>query len=104
MISCPAAKQMRCVNPSIATASPSRTRDAIASRIDATLVVVIGRSARRLDLVERTGRGDLGADLGLVAGNLGDGLRKDPDRGFPLVGRHRQRWRQANRRTPALEH
>src|SRR5690242_17956375 len=37
MISCPAAKQMRWVNPSIATVSPSRTRSATASRIVATL-------------------------------------------------------------------
>src|SRR6266571_821940 len=37
MISCPAAKQMRCVNPSMATVSPSRTRSATASRIDVTL-------------------------------------------------------------------
>ena len=36
MISCPAAKQMRCVNPSMATVSPSRTRSAMASRIVAT--------------------------------------------------------------------
>ena len=37
MISCPAAKPMRWVKPSIATVSPSRTSSAIASRIDATL-------------------------------------------------------------------
>src|SRR6188474_811421 len=86
MISCPAAKQMRCVNPSIATASPSRTRSAMASRIDATLLVVIGWSARRLDLVAGAGRGDLGVDLVVVAGDLGDGLREDPDRGCHLVG------------------
>src|SRR5215208_6869731 len=36
MISCPAAKLMRWVNPSIATESPSRTRAETASRIDAT--------------------------------------------------------------------
>src|SRR5438067_10954281 len=36
MISCPAAKQIRWVNPSMATVSPSRTRSATASRIDAT--------------------------------------------------------------------
>ena len=36
MISCPAAKQMRWVKPSMATVSPSRTRSAIASRIVAT--------------------------------------------------------------------
>ena len=41
MISWPAANQMRCVKPSMATVSPSRTRSAIASRIDATLEAVI---------------------------------------------------------------
>src|SRR5919206_171677 len=37
MISWPAAKQIRWVNPSIATVSPSRTSSATASCIDATL-------------------------------------------------------------------
>src|SRR4051794_40521905 len=37
MISCPAANEIRCVNPSIATVSPSRTSSATASRIDVTL-------------------------------------------------------------------
>src|SRR6188474_453502 len=40
MISCPAAKQIRWVNPSIATVSPSRTRSATASCIVATLSVI----------------------------------------------------------------
>src|SRR5215212_8428299 len=40
MISWPAAKQMRCVKPSIATVSPSWTSSATASCIDATLVIV----------------------------------------------------------------
>ena len=66
MISCPAAKQMRCVKPSIATVSPSRTSSAIASRIDATFEVAhrpwpVARRARRsaggLALVERAGVG-----------------------------------------------
>ena len=39
MISCPAAKQMRCVNPSITTVSPSCTNAAIASRMDRTFDV-----------------------------------------------------------------
>src|SRR6266511_5035894 len=50
MISCPAAKQIRWVNPSMATESPSRTRSATASFIVATLLTrhppshqVIGR-------------------------------------------------------------
>src|SRR6185295_17448008 len=37
MISCPAAKQIRCVKPSIATVSPSRTSASTASCIVATL-------------------------------------------------------------------
>src|SRR4249920_2966311 len=37
MISCPAAKQIRCVKPSIATVSPSRTNASTASCIVATL-------------------------------------------------------------------
>src|SRR3954447_3627072 len=45
MISWPAAKQIRCVKPSIATVSPSWTSSATASCIDATLV--IGRSQLR---------------------------------------------------------
>src|SRR2546429_8090631 len=51
MISCPAAKQMRWVNPSMATVSPSRTSSATASRIEATLPsVTLGASGtlRRL--------------------------------------------------------
>src|SRR5919106_2854197 len=60
MISWPAAKQIRCVNPSIATVSPSRTRSATASRIVATFDVTfpcrVGGSAARLhvghDLLE----------------------------------------------------
>ncbi len=73
MISWPAANEMRCVKPSIATVSPSRTRSAIASRIVATLEVLTSRlsasrrSARRsagdLALVHRAGRVDLREDL-----------------------------------------
>src|SRR6478752_3841081 len=37
MISWPAENPIRCVKPSMATVSPSRTRSAIASRIEATL-------------------------------------------------------------------
>src|SRR2546428_4450358 len=40
MISCPAAKQIRFVNPSIATVSPSRTSSATAFRIDVTLELI----------------------------------------------------------------
>src|SRR3989304_5341250 len=40
MISCPAAKQMRCVKPSIATVSPSWTSSATASFIVVTLLLI----------------------------------------------------------------
>src|SRR6185295_658427 len=39
MISCPAANEIRCVKPSIATVSPSRTRSRTASAIEATFEV-----------------------------------------------------------------
>src|SRR6185312_14656976 len=41
MISCPAANEIRCVNPSIATVSPSWTRSATASCIVVTLLELI---------------------------------------------------------------
>src|SRR5438094_231646 len=89
MISCPAAKQMRWVNPSMATVSPSRTSSAMASRIDATLDVTplraLGRLGAGLVLGEdRVESGD--ASLGHVgAGALEDGrairrlLRRDDE-------------------------
>src|SRR4051812_41815512 len=43
MISCPAAKLMRWVNPSMATVSPSRTNSATASCIVVVLSELIGR-------------------------------------------------------------
>src|SRR5512146_1448730 len=45
MISCPAAKQMRWVNPSIATVSPSWTSSRTASAIEATLEGMAGMLA-----------------------------------------------------------
>jgi hypothetical protein len=47
MISWPAANEMRCVKPSIATVSPSRTTAATASRIVATLLVLMAVQYRR---------------------------------------------------------
>src|SRR5438034_9208173 len=49
MISWPAAKQIRWVNPSMATVSPSRTRSATASRMDVTLLGALptGRASGR---------------------------------------------------------
>src|SRR6476646_11838333 len=81
MISWPAANEMRCVNPSIATVSPSRTRSAMASCIDATLDVVIGRSpgsAGSLHLVHRTGPADDLEDLTDTPGNEADRVGEDP--------------------------
>jgi hypothetical protein len=90
MISCPAANEMRWVNPSIATVSPSRTSSAIASRIVATLEMLTrqvsgsgcarGLLAGGLDLVERARVGDLGEDFIAVAGYGGNGLAEDPQR------------------------
>src|SRR5206468_866695 len=55
MISCPAAKQIRWVNPSIATVSPSRTRSPTASRIVARLELIrrpaVVRAAEDAELV-----------------------------------------------------
>src|SRR5919201_5606685 len=67
MISCPAAKQIRWVNPSIATVSPSRTRSATASRIDVTLLGALptGRASDRA-------RDGVGASRYLGAGLLED--------------------------------
>src|SRR5450756_2016478 len=72
MISCPAAKQIRCVKPSMATTSPSWTRAATASRIDVTLLIsahlwlICGLSAARhaaaktsCHLPTRVARGDV---------------------------------------------
>src|SRR6187401_2148493 len=103
MISWPAAKQIRCVNPSIATASPSRTRSAIASRMDATLLVVMWTSARRLNLVERTGRQGIGVQLVVLPSNLGDGIGEEPQSGCHLLGRDREGRRHAQGRASALE-
>src|SRR5439155_16253678 len=55
MVSCPAAKQIRWVKPSIATVSPSRTRSATASRIVVTLELIrrpaVVRPAQDAELV-----------------------------------------------------
>src|SRR3954449_12801990 len=49
MISCPAANEIRCVKPSIATVSPSWTSSATASRIVVTLLeLMVIPSASRL--------------------------------------------------------
>ena len=53
MISWPAANEIRWVNPSMATVSPSRTSWAIASAMDATF---------ELPVTRRSWRGDLAVD------------------------------------------
>src|SRR5690349_6488496 len=55
MISCPAAKQMRWVKPSITSESPSCTDSATASFIEQSLDAPIGSSGLQL-LVERCAR------------------------------------------------
>src|SRR5688500_15870665 len=88
-ISCPAANEMRWVNPSMATVSPSRTRSAIASRIVATLEAVIGSVwtggggwagplARGLDLGQRAGCLGRVQDGPATAGDGADRLGEDP--------------------------
>src|SRR2546429_759144 len=92
MISCPAAKQIRWVKPSIATVSPSRTRSATASRIVVCLELIrrptVVRAAEDTELVafgiphlgpERPSLFDVPAD--------GPAKRGDP---FDLLG-HRSR-------------
>src|SRR6478752_247015 len=86
MISWPAANEIRWVNPSIATVSPSRTSSRTASAIDATFDVVTGpvsataaneRSlTRRLDPADRVGRlgGMQDRPVSALAGDLGDRL------------------------------
>src|SRR6478609_6789630 len=92
MISWPAANEIRWVNPSIATVSPSRTSSRTASAIDATFDVVTGPvsatavrergSARRFDPGHRVGcLGGVQDRLdGALAGDLGDRLAEDPER------------------------
>src|ERR687896_2587492 len=58
MISCPAAKQIRCVKPSMATVSPSRTISLIATRIEVTLDELM-RDLTASGLEDRQPRADL---------------------------------------------
>src|SRR3954466_15344815 len=81
MISCPAAKQIRWVKPSIATVSPSRTSSATASRIVATLLVIAA-----------------------LAGDLGAGLLEDRHGRVGLVLPEHQRRGHPDRVVAATEH
>src|SRR4029077_4409043 len=56
--SCPAANGIRCVNPSSATASPSRTRPATASRNDENSAKTSFRSLQRADECPRDSFGE----------------------------------------------
>ena len=84
MISWPAAKQIRCVKPSIATVSPSWTSAATASRIEATFEALIvdvraaGQTASIPAIAPARGRQDL------ALADLGDGLAEDPQAGRHL--------------------
>src|SRR5215203_748425 len=90
MISWPAANEMRWVKPSMATVSPSRTSVAMASRMEATLVAAMGRSARRLDLVEGTRDGRVGQDGPGMPGHCGNALGEDAQGRGHLGFRHGQ--------------
>ena len=98
MISWPAANEIRCVKPSIATVSPSRTSSRTASAIEATLEVVIESKDRRCGS-RRTATSPT-ASIPVIAwaasaawrigrsarlaGDRGDRLAEDPQRGRHL--------------------
>src|ERR1044072_2729748 len=97
MISCPAAKQMRCVKPSITTVSPSWTCAATASRMVVTLEGALKRSGSS-DIAQALvdhgeGRIDvLGSD---------DQRRREPKRALP---RPQQQEAALERPLPQLLH
>src|SRR5207253_10612301 len=74
MISCPAAKQIRWVNPSMATVSPSRTSSATASRIVATFDPASGMGGLR--------RGGLDAELVALGVALDEEVHDRPSGAF----------------------
>src|SRR5690242_14353999 len=109
MISCPAANEIRWVNPSIATVSPSRTRAAIASRIVATFEVVTGdgvaataRSAGDLAIVQRARDGGLGGERGATPGHFVHGIREQPQSSRHLGLGHGESRRHADAGLAAL--
>src|SRR5690349_1584153 len=104
MISWPAANEMRWVNPSIATASPSRTISRTASAIEATLDDAIA-SDRGFDAGDRVG-GLGGVEdwlLGALPRDLGDRLAEDPQRRRHLGLGDREGRRHADGALPAFE-
>src|SRR4051794_6696591 len=105
MISWPAANPMRCVKPSMATVSPSRTRSATASRMVATLeaptpwIIPARRpamSADDLDLEQRAG-------TGFVSCHYGDRFTEDPQRCHHLILRDGQGRRHPDAGLAAFE-
>src|ERR687892_2785613 len=74
--SCPAAKPMRWVNPSMARVSPSRTSSATASPMLATLS----------SATDHLGGGGLLLGQGEAGGDLLDRLGEQPQGGAALVG------------------
>src|SRR5437773_3377166 len=128
MISWPAARPMRCVKPSIATVSPSRTSSATASRMEATFDAVNappkqacrepagggGTSARgpgRTPLpspcgfrfVERAGGLGFVRHALRLRGDLGDRLLEQPQSRCHLRLRHDKRGRHPDGRYARLE-
>src|SRR6478609_4720381 len=86
MISCPAANEIRCVNPSIATVSPWRTSNATASRMVATFdAVTLGDpsvatgSAGDLTVVQRASDRRLRSKADAPHRNLVKGVGKEPE-------------------------
>src|SRR4029077_9489693 len=95
---------MRWVNPSIATVSPSRTRSAIASRIDATFELVIAASLRvDLAVVHRARMRGLRDHLGRPRHRSRDSLTEEPDPRRDLVRGDDQRRTDPNGLLAALE-
>src|SRR5215213_4224977 len=93
MISWPAAKQMRCVKPSIATVSPSWTSSATASCIDATLVIASSQLGARPAVLRAPEDAELvalGVEHDRPEGSLDVDAsldrRAERDRAFDLLG------------------
>src|SRR3954447_2131641 len=110
MISCPAANEIRWVNPSMATVSPSRTIAAIASRIVATFDAVTGRnaagttrSAGDLAVVQGTGDRRLRSKGDPPPGDLPDRVGEQPKSGRHLGFRHGEGGRHPDAGLAAFE-
>src|SRR5688500_20016523 len=119
MISCPAANEMRWVKPSIATVSPSRTRSATASRMEATFETLTAGSIEQpmrgvpsalswlagdLAVVHPARCDGLQRNPGGVRSNRRDRLAEDPNRGVHVRRRGDERRAEPNDLDPALQH